>query len=355
MGSAIPASWTMSPTTADTPFRTIEPYLSNLLEARALATAFDIGLVPLVAEAPAEKSALIERFGLSLRGMDLLAALLTQSGVLAADGTKLALTPEFRQALAYRDLIECKLKFADIVLPDVFSLFGPLLQDNNAFAAEAQVFELFRYDRAKQRNMENRLATQRWVQITTTLTKYEAPGLIENVNFSGCKTILDVGGNSGELARQLASALPGAEITVFDLPIVCDVGRQHLAGTPQASRVRFVEGDARRDALPAEMDAVIFKSVLHDWPDEDALLFLRGAAQAVKPGGRIVIFERAPFDFSASADIGYGEMSNLVFLQYLRDPAFYRAALKYLGFSLGEMKTVRLDMPFFLIEAVRES
>jgi SAM-dependent methyltransferase len=340
---------------AETPFRAIEPFLSHLMESRALATVLEMGMIPLLAERPMAHEALIERFGFTPRGLDLLTMLLTRSGVLMRDGEQLGLTTQFRQALTWRDLIECKLKFADIVLPDVFSLFGPLLQQGSGFAAEAQVFELFRYDRAMQRSMENRLATQRWVQITTTLTKYEAPGLIEAIDFTRCRQILDVGGNSGEMARQIAIAAPEAELTVFDLPVVCDVGRQHLAGTTEARRVRFLEGDARNDPLPVELDMVIFKSMLHDWPEPDALGFLRTATAALKPGGRLVIFERAPFAFSAEREIPYLEYSNLVFFQFLRDPAFYRAALKYLGFEVRQNRAIRLDMPFTLIEAVRQS
>jgi SAM-dependent methyltransferase len=274
-------------------------------------------------------------------------ALLARIEVLRENGRHVELTDGFREALAFRDLIETKLRFADLVLPDVAGLLRPFLQEGGEFLANSTVFDLFRYDRAKaEGDLE---ATRRWVSLTTGLTRYESAGLLKLFTFPERAGVLDIGGNSGELARAICAAYPHVSATVFDLPLVCEIGRGHLKAAPEAARVRFVEGDARHDDLPGGMDVAIFKSVLHDWPEAGARHLLDAAARALNPGGQIVIFERLPFDMSRH--LAYHEISNLMFLHHLRSPEFYRARLAATGFDITAQAQVDLDMPFFLLAA----
>jgi SAM-dependent methyltransferase len=324
------------------PFRLIEPYLKDMLTGRMLAEALAMGVIDVL---PATRAALAKRFALTERGQELMLALLARGGMVRVADGHVVLTDGFRKALEYRDLIETKLRFADLVLPDVAGLLRPFLQEGGEFLANASVFDLFRYDRAKTGgDLE---ATRRWVSLTTALTKYESGGLLNLFDFPEHARVLDIGGNSGEMARAICAAHPGVEATVFDLPLVCAIGREHVKGAPEASRIRFVEGDARRDALPGGMDVVVFKSVLHDWPEDGARQLLDAAAKALKPGGQIVIFERLPFELDRH--LGYHEISNLMFLHHLRKPDFYRARLAATGFDVTAEVEIELDMPFFLL------
>jgi SAM-dependent methyltransferase len=331
------------------PFRIIEPYISEMLSARMLAEALAMGMIDAL---PASPAALARHFALSPRGLELMLALLARTGVVSREGGRVQVTDGFREALAYRDLIETKLAFADLVLPDVGTLLRPFLQDGGEFLARSAVFDLFRYDRAKKPGAENLEATRRWVSLTTGLTHYESAGLLKLFAFPQNAQILDIGGNSGELARAVCAVYPGIAATVFDLPVVCEIGRAHLKNAAEAPRIRFTAGDFRRDLLPGGMDVVILKSVLHDWPEGDARSLLETAAKALKPGGQIVIFERLPFDLDRH--LGYHEISNLMFLHHLRTPELYRARLTATGFDITADERITLDMPFFLLAARKQ-
>jgi SAM-dependent methyltransferase len=332
------------------PFRAIAPFLKEMLSARMLAEALDMGVIDVLADGGGVMAAALARkFALTERGLMLMLALLEQSGVLARRDGLVILAPDFRDALHWRDLIETKLHFADLVLPDVAGLLRPFLQEGGEFLAKSSVFELFRYDRAKKATPENLESTRRWVALTTGLTRYESAGLLRLFDFPPAAAILDIGGNSGELARAIAAAYPDASLTVFDLPLVCRIGVEHLKDAPEAARIRFVEGDMRRDPLPASMDVAIFKSVLHDWPEAEARQLLDAAAKALKPGGALVIFERLPF--TLDRPLAYHEISSLMFLHHLRTPDFYRARLAATGFEITREARIDLDMPFFLLAA----
>jgi SAM-dependent methyltransferase len=162
--------------------------------------------------------------------------------------------------------------------------------------------------------------------------------------------MLDVGGNSGEFARHAVRSVPGLSADVFDLPVVCELGRRHLASTEESHRVGFIPGDLRADDLPGGYDLVSFKSMLHDWPDEFAFDFLRKAVAALQPGGSILIFERA--EIRATGDrLPYSMVANLVFLPFFRNAETYRVWLKQFGLVDISLETVMLEMPFHLITA----
>lgn len=336
------------------PIRQVDRFLETEIEARALSLAFSVRLIDRLAGAEqVARSELLDLAAMPEAAFDFFLQLLAGNGVVRGEDP-VRLTPDFVGVLAYRDLLEAKLWFANLVAPDVHGLFAELLSDIPRFMAEAKVFELFRYDRCIDVTPENLAATGRWVNYTSTLTRYEAPSCLDRLDLSGNKKIMDVGGNSGEFARQVCERHPRMTATVFDLPVVCELGRRHVAGSPQAGRISFCAGDLRRDALPAGHDAISFKSVLHDWPAEEAAAFLAKAAAALQPGGRLVIFERMPIDVKG-VRMPYSMVANLVFLPFFRKPGFYTAELEKLGLADIVVRTVGVEMPFALVTARKMS
>jgi SAM-dependent methyltransferase len=288
-------------------------------------------------------------------GLGLLTGLLEVNGVVRRDGDQVALTPAFSHALAFRDLLETRLDFADLVWPDIHALFTPLLADLSQFMARSKVFDLFRYDRCMNVTAENLAATKSWVRLTTGLTKYESVAVLGAIDLGSARSLVDIGGNSGEFALRLCRHYPAMHATVVDLPVVCALGRDHIAATAQpqeAARIRFCAADFRRDPLPPAADIVSFKSVLHDWPEADAERILERAHAVVKPGGRMLIFERGPIEVGKRR-LPYSMAPNLVFLKFLRPPDIYLKKLAQLGFTAITHRRIELEMGFNLIEARR--
>ena len=123
-----------------------------------------------------------------------------------------------------------------------------------------------------------------------------------------------------------------------------------FAGSLEAGRVAFKEGDLRSDPLPTSHDLISFKSVLHDWPDDHAAEFLEKAVDALEPGGQIVIFERAPIELRG-ARLSYSMVANLVFLPFFRSPDLYLNRFKELGLVDINTDTTEMETRFFLVTA----
>ena len=333
------------------PFLCVDAFVADVVGAGALASALELGLIDrLAAGEGAAAEALAGALDVEPRGLALLIDILRANRVLAVSGDVVSLSAPFRAALAYRDLLEARLDFAAAALADYHQLFSTLIRRPDAFVQRARIFDMFRYDRCLEATADNVARTRRWVRLTTTLTKYEARACLAHHDFTGYRRLLDIGGNSGELALRLCRANPALTASVLDLPLVCDIGEAHLAQQPEASRITFLRGDARRDPLPAGHDLICFKSFLHDWPPDEALRLIDKAAKALAPGGTLLIFERGPITVDDTVP-SYAMIPNLLFLYYLRSPDAYVAQMTASGLTAVEVRRIDLEMRFHLVTA----
>jgi hypothetical protein len=117
-----------------------------------------------------------------------------------------------------------------------------------------------------------------------------APAVAEAFNFSGFKTVVDVGGGHGVLLNTILQTHAGVNGIVFDSPHVV-VGAEdaiHKAGL--RGRCRAVGGDFFQ-SVPGGGDAYLMKHIIHDWPDNRATTILRNCRKAVNPGGKLLLVE----------------------------------------------------------------
>lgn len=332
-------------------FLCVDDFLSSLPDARALQSAFELGLIDRLCDQPASTWDDLQKLsGVDAQGLRLLIGLLRASGVVEEQGVGIALTGKFRSALQFRDLLQAKLDFASLVAPDFLELFTALLKEPRQFQSRSRLFQLFGYQHSIDPTPENYARTQAWMRYTTCLTRYEAQTILREYDFSRHRRMLDIGGNSGEFVLQVCKAIPTIQGTVFDLPVVCAIGQDHVRSEPEAARIDFVAGNGLTDPLPAGCDLITFKSMLHDWPELEAKRLLTRASQALGPGGTLLIFERAPIEIGATG-LPYSMIPMLLFFRSFRPPGFYKDHLEAIGMADVKIQTIHVEMPFFLVTA----
>lgn len=331
----------------------VDGFLRTAADARSIKTAFELGLIDrLRGGTDVELDALRSALGLDPPAFNLLVEMLRTNRVVEPSGRTIRLRDAFRHALAYEDLLSAKIQFAERVAPDFLNLFTVLLRDPQRFMREARLFKLFDYRLALDPTPQNLERTREWVRFTTALTRYEAGVCLGHYDVSPHRRLLDIGGNSGEFALRACRRHPRLEATVLDLPGVCRVGREHLAGEPEAARIRFVEGNALAGPLPAGADLVSFKSMLHDWPDDPARRLLANATQALAPGGTVLIFERSRIELGP-AGMPWSLVPMLLFFRSFRPESFYPDYLRSLGYQDVQTRQIRLETPFILVTALK--
>jgi len=332
----------------------VDDFIGTIFCARALATAFEIGLIDfLFQNEPAAPDVITRQLGRDSRGMHLLTGLLLENRVLANRQGKLALSPEFAHVLKFRDLLEMKLAAANFAAHDFLSYFSSLISRPDEFMGKARFCRLFSYGKCFEASRENYESTRQWMRITTVLTKYEAQACLKYHDFSRYRRILDIGGNSGEFVLRICKSHPGPEAAVFDLPLVCDIGREHIRSEPEAGRISFIKGSALSDDVPVGFDLITFKSMLHDWPEKEAGQFIARAAQSLLPGGTLLIFERGPIEGDGAA-LSYSSIPMLLFYHSFRPPALYLDQFRKAGLEDATVTNLYLDTPFFIATAKKK-
>jgi predicted O-methyltransferase YrrM len=109
-------------------------------------------------------------------------------------------------------------------------------------------------------------------------------------DFSGYRTLCDVGGATGLLSGLVAKQHPHMQCTTFDLPAVEPIARKWIAKEGLSDRVAVVSGDFLRDALP-RADIITMGMILHDWNLEKKKHLIRLAWDALPENGAFVAIE----------------------------------------------------------------
>jgi SAM-dependent methyltransferase len=118
----------------------------------------------------------------------------------------------------------------------------------------------------------------------------ETSAVAEAYDFSGLKTIVDVGGATGNMLAAILNRHAGPRGVLFDMPHVVRDAPALLKSRGVEQRVT-IEPGSFFESVPAGGDAYILSHVIHDWSEEQCLTILRNCRKAMKPDGRLLIVE----------------------------------------------------------------
>ena len=118
-----------------------------------------------------------------------------------------------------------------------------------------------------------------------------AEALPNAYDFSPHRRLVDLGGGTGSFLKALLQKYPRLECTLYEFPAAAAVARKNLAGTPFAEKIRIVEGDFLRDAIPEGNDAFLMANVVHVLSPSRNLELLRRVRQHATQGARLLIVD----------------------------------------------------------------
>lgn len=116
-----------------------------------------------------------------------------------------------------------------------------------------------------------------------------APQVVAQVDMSGVRTLLDLGGGPGTYALEFLKQHPSLEATVADREPALDVAREIAASVKYGRRLSYLPLDFLKEKIPGRYDVVWFSNVLHIYSPTDNQRVLRKIADALNPGGRLLI------------------------------------------------------------------
>ena len=183
-------------------------------------------------------------------------------------------------------------------------------------------------------------------------TGEEALAVAPAYDFSGLRTVVDVGGGRGALLGATLQANPHLHGVLFEAPHVIATARAALEAQGVADRCEFVAGDFF-EALPSGGDAYLLKWVLVSWDDERAVTILHNCLRAMGESGRLLVVERL---IPAGNEPFYGKLADLNLLVLYRGrhrtEAEYRTLFARAGFALSRILPTHSPTEFSIIEGL---
>lgn len=165
----------------------------------------------------------------------------------------------------------------------------------------------------------------------------EPPTVAEAYDFGGVRTVVDVGGASGNMLAALLSRHPGLQGVLFDLPHVVRDAPALLKARGVESRVR-IETGSFFERVPAGGDAYLLSHIIHDWSEPQCLTILGHCREATGPDGRLLIVETVLPEGNVPHQ---GKLQDLVMMVFPggqeRTQAEYATLLGKAGFRLNRV------------------
>lgn len=250
-------------------------------EAQAVHAAVELGLFALLRNGPTTEPEVRERLGLASRGTRDWLNLLVAIGVLAKGDGRYHLT-----TTAGLHLLADQPGYIGAYFGHTSRTY-PAWANLSAALRTGQRQQVSDYDDMVFSPEKHRY----FLGMMDALNDWLGPELAQAIDFSGYRTVNDVGGARGNLISHIIRAHPCLTGYVFDVPAVEPFFDEHVTSLGLGDRIHFRGGDFFTDPLPAADVQIIGHTLQDHAPDQRAVIVAQ-ACRATRPGGAVLIYDR---------------------------------------------------------------
>jgi hypothetical protein len=273
---------TVRPPAVQTPFDTLMEAFGGLLVGHCLTTVANFNVADALGDTPRTAAELAADTGADPEALRRMLRLLAAHGVFAYSEDRFAHTPasQLLRADHPHSMAGFVAGWASPVVAEHLGYFDYVLRTGNPTPCKVNpggLFALLQADPEFGRLFNVAMASKANMQIASIPAAYD---------FSGRKTIADIGGGLGHLLQAVLDTAPQAAGVLFDLPPVIE----HAAAAAATGRLSLRAGDFFTDPLPAA-DTYLLMDVIHDWDDEQTVALLSAVRKAAPPHARVLVIE----------------------------------------------------------------
>jgi SAM-dependent methyltransferase len=294
-----------SPAPEEPPLGRIRALLSGYQSTAVMLAAHSLGVFRHLHQRPQNLDDLTRAAGADRRGMEALLEALVGLGVIHRHGPTFVLPRDF----------------APYLVPGVDGdATGMIDATPDYYMAWMELARAVREGTPRHRLSTDALLAgdpdrpRRYLRSVHTGGREAARRLVELAPALPGSKLLDVGGGSGIYAAEYARRTPDLHATLFEIPPAIDAARDILRTEGLEDAIEYVPGDYRKDPLPGPVDTILLSNVLQTESEENAILLLRKAREALNPGGTLLIHGLMP-DGSGGPASG-SAMASLVMFMY---------------------------------------
>lgn len=118
-----------------------------------------------------------------------------------------------------------------------------------------------------------------------------APRIVPQINLSGRRRLLDLGGGPGTYAIHFCMQNPHLTAVVYDLPTTRPFAERTIDRFGLTGRIAFEDGDFITEGIKGTFDVAWLSHILHSEGPEGCAVILQKAVAALEPGGMILVQE----------------------------------------------------------------
>jgi hypothetical protein len=122
------------------------------------------------------------------------------------------------------------------------------------------------------------------------LSASETDPILAAYDFSGFGTVVDVIAGRGNLLAGILEQAPDVKGVLYDSEVATVDSPALFEAAGVADRLTIEHG-GYLDKLPTGGDAYVFKHIIHDFSEADAVTALRNAREAIAPDGKLLVIE----------------------------------------------------------------
>ena len=131
-------------------------------------------------------------------------------------------------------------------------------------------------------------------------------------DWTGVKTVVDVGGGAGALLAAILANNPGVRGILFDRPDVLPDADQLLTARGVRAHCELV-GGSFFGPMPIRGDVWILSQILHDWPDAECQVILDRCHAQMSAADRLLVMEMVPVPGRPDVTIALLDIAMMIF------------------------------------------
>jgi ubiquinone/menaquinone biosynthesis C-methylase UbiE len=187
----------------------------------------------------------------------------------------------------------------------------------------------------------------------TNYSEVVSAAIVKAYDFSSFKKVIDIGGGHGGLLTAILKENTDAKGVLFEIESAIEGAKSRLRLEGLAERCELVSGDFF-ESVPADGDAYILKTIIHDWDDARATTILKNIHRAMAEDGKLLLVETV---IPSGNDPSFSKLGDLHMLVMTggreRNEMEYRMLFNAAGFRLT--KIIPTESFVSIVEGVKTS
>ncbi len=115
-----------------------------------------------------------------------------------------------------------------------------------------------------------------------------APILSRDIDLSGCKRLIDIGGGPGTYSVFFCKANCDLEAVILDLPGTLEITREVISSFNIQQRIKLMEGDYNKE-IGGRYDVAFLSNIIHSEGEEENIALIKRVYNALNNGGKIIV------------------------------------------------------------------